>query len=149
MNLKDTVRKIIKDNIYLTLATADNIPWATPLFYCTDSDYNIYFISQLDSIHTKHILKNPLVAFAIFDSTQKEGEGTGIQASGKVHLLESKKTIEDALKYYHTSFIPCTPEEFMGDKPYRLFKLVPEKIYTQDPDAKVDKRVEVSLSEIK
>jgi|SRR3989344_3300082 len=143
--LTDKVKNIIKDNIYLTLATSDDIPWATPLYYCTDDEYNFYFISQLDSLHTKHIVKNPTVAFAIFDSTQKEGAGTGIQASGKVYMLDTTDAIQKALKFYHTSLLNCTPDDFVGIKPYRLFKLAPEKIYIQDPDSETDKRIEVSL----
>lgn len=139
------VKDIIKDNIYLTLATSNDIPWATPLYYCTDDEYNFYFISQLDSRHTKHIENNPTVAFAIFDSRQKEGSGTGIQASGKVHRLDTLDAIQTALKFYGTSLLNCTSDNFVGNKPYRLFKLVPEKIYIQDPDSETDKRIEVSL----
>ncbi len=146
--LKSTVQDIIKSNIYLTLATSDGKPWAAPLFYCTDSAYNFYFISQMDSLHIHHILNNPYVAFAIFDSMAKEGTGTGVQGSGKVSLLESTEEIEIALNYYHTSFISCTPKDFTGDKPYRLFKLTPDTFYTQDPDADVDKRVKVDMNEL-
>lgn len=140
---------IIKNNIYLTLATSNGTPWAAPLFYCLDDKYNFYFISQMDSIHTKHVLKNPSTAFAIFDSHEPEGKGNGVQASGKVYLLETENEIKDGLKWYSTTYVDCTPQMFIGPNPYRLFKLVPEKFYILDPEAEVDKRVEVFLSENK
>lgn len=137
---------VIKNNIYLTLATTDGkTPWSSPLFYCVDSDYNFYFISQMDSVHTQNILVNPKVAFSIFDSHVPEGKGNGIQASGSVSLLKNMSEIEEALKYYHTTFVKCTSDDFDGSKPYRLFKLIPDKFYVLDPDADVDKRVEVKL----
>lgn len=85
----EIAKKIIEENIYMTIATSDEngIPWVAPLFYAVDDSYNFYFISQLSSLHSKHILKNPNVAFAIFDSHQKEGSGSGVQGSGKAYLL--------------------------------------------------------------
>lgn len=76
-------KDIVKNNIYLTLGTSDGDPWVAPLFYCVNENYNFYFISQLDSLHTKQMLKNPKVAFSIFDSHAEEGKGTGIQATGE------------------------------------------------------------------
>ncbi len=142
--LNQLARDIIKSNHHLTLGTADGDPWVAPVYYCVDSQFNFYYASQLDSVHTKHILNNPTVAFAIFDSNQKEGTGNGIQAKGKAYVLEGDK-IDEALKWYHTTFIECKKESYMSPAPYRLFKITPEKFYIQDPDAKIDKRVEVTL----
>ena len=144
--LNQLAKDTITQNIYLTLSTTDKeTSWAAPLFYCTDSENNFYYISQMDSLHTQHILKNPKVAFAIFDSHAPEGKGNGIQASGVVKLLETDVEIHNALKYYRTTFIDCKPEDFTGNKPYRLFRITPDKFYVLDPEADVDKRIEVQL----
>lgn len=144
--LNRIARDIIKHNIYLTLATSDGrLPWSAPLFYCVDREYNFYFISQMGCVHARHILKNPQVAFSIFDSHAPEGKGNGVQASGTVSLLIKEEDIVKALRHYHTTFIKCEPKDFNGSKPYRLFKLVPDKFYVLDPKAEVDKRVEVHL----
>lgn len=138
-------RDIVKNNIYLTLGTADDIPWVAPVYYCVDNKYNFYFMSQMDSLHTQHILKNPTVAFAIFDSHQKEGTGNGIQGKGKTYLLKEEEW-DEALKWYHTLFIDLTIE-VLKNSPYHFFKIVPEKFYILDPDEKhVDKRIEVFLA---
>jgi len=144
--LNNIGREIIKNNTYLTLATCDKEPWAAPLYYCFDDKFNFYFISQMNSLHTQHILKNHNAAFAIFDSNSAEGEGNGIQGSGKAYLLNDEEVLE-ALKWYKTTFIDLKPENLRGDAPYRLFKLVPERFYILDPESKdVDKRVEIFLS---
>ena len=145
MDLVKLVHKIISENIYLTLGTADDRPWVAPLFYAFNPVRRLfYFISQMDSLHTRHILKNPHVAFAIFDSHQKEGSGNGIQGDGQVFLMADKE-LPEGFKYYHTSFVETKPESFIGNTPYRFFKLIPDHIYLLDPEAKTDKRVEVKL----
>lgn len=126
-------RDTIKNNIYLSLATTNgDVPWSAPLYYCVDEQYNFYFISQMGCIHTNHIVENHKVAFSIFDSRALEGKGNGIQAQGKAYLLEDEIKIMEALKYYHTTFIECKPEDFNGSKPYRLFKISPERFFVLD-----------------
>lgn len=142
--LINLAKDIIKDNIYLALGTVDGEPWVAPLFYCVSESYNFYFISQLDSLHTKQMLKNPKVAFSIFDSHAEEGKGTGIQATGNVHMI-TEDELETEINNYHTTFIEIKPEFLKGDAPYRLFKLTPSEVWVTDPEAKVDKRVKVSL----
>lgn len=144
--LNKIARDIVKSNIYLTLATVGekNTPWAAPLFYAVDDKYNFYFISQMDSLHTRHVLKDPKVAFAIFDSHQPEGTGNGVQGSGEAYLLKESE-IPEAMKWYETTFVEMKLESFTGSASYRFFKLIPEHFYVLDPGAEVDKRVEVNL----
>lgn len=136
---------ILKSNIYFTLATTDgNVPWATPLFYCLDEDFNFYFISQMESLHTINVMKQSNVSFAVFDSHQPEGEGNGVQGSGTVEILSGKEIIE-GLKYYSTTFIKLTPETLSDSALYRLFKLTTNTFFVLDPEAHTDKRIEVFL----
>lgn len=137
--------EILKSNIYFTLATTDgNSAWAAPLYYCMDEGFNLYFISQMESLHAVHIMKQPSVSFAIFDSHQREGEGNGVQGSGTVTMLEGNDVVE-GLKYYSTIFIKLTPETLSAPAPYRLLKLTTNSFYVLDPEAKTDKRIEVFL----
>lgn len=142
--LNKIAEDIIKNNIYLTLATSDGTPWAAPVFYAADDKYNFYYISQMDSLHTQQILKNHTVSFAIFDSHQKEGTGNGAQGLGKAYLLKDEE-LQEAFKWYHTTFVEMKPKFFTGKSPYRFFKIITERFFVLDPEAKVDKRVEVYL----
>jgi len=136
---------IINTNIYLSLSTTDgSIPWIAPLAYCVDKSFNFYFISQMDSVHITNILKQPKVAFAIFDSHQPEGSGNGVQGDGIVSLLRDNEIIE-WLKYYSTSLIDLKPELLVEPAPYRLFKLSVNNFFILDPDAKIDKRIKVFI----
>lgn len=143
---EELAKEIIDENLYLTLATmGDAGVWASPLYYCTDRDYNFYFISQLSSLHTQNLLKNPDVSFAIYNSTAPEGKGVGVQGAGKVRLLKSLESIREGLKYYSTSFIECKPGDFSEGSPYRLFALEPTSMFVTDPDSELDARAEVSF----
>ena len=146
MNYSVIAKDILDSNIYMTLATSSNTgrPWAAPVYYCFDKKFNFYFISQLSSRHIRHILNNPTIAFAIYDSHQKEGVGNGVQGIGKARLLHDRE-IPEALKWYKTSFVESKLESFTGKAPYRLFKIVAKHLYILDPLAKVDKRIEVKL----
>ncbi|OGD63036.1 hypothetical protein A2160_05320 [Candidatus Beckwithbacteria bacterium RBG_13_42_9] len=143
--LHKLARKIIKRNIYMTLATADRRPWASPVFYGTDGQLNFYYASLKDAVHSRNIAKNGQVAFAIFDSHQKEGTGNGVQGYGQAKQLRGLEVLR-ALRWYHTSFFPHNLETFRKVGYYRLYKITPQEFYVLDPDAKVDKRVAVKLN---
>ncbi len=137
-------RKIIAQNTYMTIATMDREPWAAPVFYKTDDKYNFYYASLNDTLHSRNIAKNGRVAFAIFDSRQKEGTGNGVQGCGTAKRLRGQD-VSGALRWYRTSFFPCRPETFRKRRYYRLYKITPEHFYILDPDSHIDKRVKVEL----
>lgn len=146
MNLNKLAKNILRDNIYLSLSTcAQNRPWIAPVFYHVGRKNELYFASMPTSVHCQNIAKNPRIAFAIFDSHQKEETGVGIQASGKAQILDDRSQILEALKYYHTDFFKITVASFMGKSKYRLYKITPTVFYLNDPRVKTDRRVEVNL----
>lgn len=143
-SLRAIAKNIIQDNQYLSLATSDKKgkPWVSPVYYCCDDKYNFYYASQVNSVHSKNIFRNPTVAYAIFNSTVPEGKGLGLQIAGKAQIVQEKE-LPQALPYYHSLFV--TAEMLTKKGPYKLFKIIPQKIFIQDPEAKVDRRVAVKL----
>ena len=78
-----TVRKIIAENQYMTLATSDgDRPWGAPVQFCCDENLDSYLVSLPTSLHAQHIAENPTVAMAIFDSRQPPFTGRGLQVDG-------------------------------------------------------------------
>lgn len=143
MDFKQVARDIIKKNIYLTLATANNnSPWASPVYYCVDKKYNFYFLSSNKSRHAQNTNDNPLVAAAIFDSHQKEGTGNGVQMSAKVEEV-SPEELNKVLAIYRTSFMQINKKLLSGDSEFRIYRLIPIKVYVLHPEK--DIRVEVKL----
>lgn len=145
MNNNDLAKKIIKENIYMSIATMKDKPWIAAIRYQVDETYTFYFASKKDTIHVAHILENPATACGIFDSHQEDGTGQGIQIEGKAHLLEGGE-LQKAIEKFWPNEIEKMTENFSGGSIYRFFKFVPEHIFILDPtDIAADRRVEVTL----
>jgi uncharacterized protein YhbP (UPF0306 family) len=152
----EKARRIIADNIYLTLATCDlkNKPWAAPVYYAYDSDYNFYFVSAKDSLHATHIAENPAVGIAIYNSTIPAGECDGVQIDGMAHVA-GVTDLPKALGVYSNRRFRDPKErslhinsvtDFWGVALLRIFVVRVVKAYTLDPTVKeVDKRIEARL----
>lgn len=156
-NLAVIARKIIKKNIYLTLATtAKGRPWASPLFYAYDKNYNFYFVSEKTSQHTRNLKVNPRVAVAIFSSQEKPEAVNGLQIKAKATELGLRELPHALLIYLRRPETKLmaerfknyrNPLEYLGRFPFRCYKIMPEKFYILDPKiTKKDKRVEVRLN---
>ena len=63
-------RRIIDDNLYVTLGTADGDgnPWVTPVFFTPVDHREIYWVSSPDSTHSRNLAVRPQVRLVVFDS---------------------------------------------------------------------------------
>lgn len=149
----EKAKHIISTNNYMVLATSDKKlkPWANPVFYVYDKEYNFYFLSAIDSRHAENITENPQVGVAIFDSTQRVGQSDGVQIEAKAEEV-GKKNVEEVITLYGNRLFPMPkispteryePEQYVAPSEFRFFKVAPIKVYVTG----VDRRVEVDLSE--
>jgi uncharacterized protein YhbP (UPF0306 family) len=110
MNTKDIdLKKLtveILDSCYLmSLGTFDEAgPWVSDLVYVYDSELSIYWLSTLETRHSKAIRLNGKAAATMTASNDQGEDNVGIQLSGKaeeiagdlpeiakIHLLKRKK----------------------------------------------------------
>lgn len=155
---KEKARRIIADNIYMTIATAspNGEPWISPVFFAYDDAYNLYWVSERASRHSGLIRDNDRVAIVIFDSRAPEGESDGVYFEAHAQELEDKKELEHAIavlgeRVTVDEFRVEGAHEVTGDGVWRIYKAVPEKTYTLSKgeyrDGQyVDTRVEVDLT---
>lgn len=129
-------RGIIEKILYITIATAskDGKPWNSPVYSAFDEDYNFYWASWRENQHSKNIKENNQVFIVIYDSTVPEGTGEGVYIKAKAYELDDEKELKHALKYLdgrvNKKKDPKTRlAEFQGDKPRRVYKAIPEKIW--------------------
>lgn len=157
MTNEEKAKQIIEENIYCTVATAtlDGKPWISPVFFSYDENYNIYWVSNKNSIHSELIRQNPQVAIVIFNSQAPEGEGDGVYIKAKVQELYDEEEIKKAIKIFNKR---VSKEEFrvkgLGEVTvngvWRIYKAIPE-IISKLTDGEyingqyVDKRVKISL----
>ena len=145
-------KQIIRDNYYLTLSTSNGKSWASPVYYSYDKNYTFYFVSPKNSLHVKYLRKNSKVAFAIFDSHQKPRTGVGLQIEGICSEVNRNK-LAHAISIHTTREFRQTgiksehkPEDFLWKKLYRVFQIIPKKIFINSKFSKIDYRILIKLS---
>src|SRR3989338_7730490 len=105
--LKDKVVKILKANLYMTISVASHSgePWIANLYCVYDKNYNFYWYSPKDSIHSQRIKENPSVALAIFDSRAKGNEVDAVYIKAKAYEVKSKKELLKGLFHYASKLV--------------------------------------------
>lgn len=151
-------KEIIKGNIYCAISTAstDGKPWISPVFFAYDDNYNIYWVSNKDSRHSKLIRSNPQVAIAIFNSQVPEGEGDAVYFEANVIELTDEKDIKAAMEIMDKrvtkdEFRVKRLEDVTKEGIWRIYKAVPSSVskLTEGEFINgqyVDKRVDIELS---
>ena len=149
--MSQKARDIVEKIRYMTLATAsvDGKPWNSPVYTAHDENFNFYWISWRENQHSKNLAENPRAFIVIFDSTVESGREQGVYIDANVEMLEEKEAIEHGASFYYSrkNQEARSAEELMGDAPRRMYKAMPQKIWTNlwDAERKVDDRVEISL----
>ena len=154
--LVQKAKEIIEKIKYITIATAskDGSPWNSPVYSAFDENYNFFWASDQNGQHSKNIMKNNKIFLVIYDSTVPEGTGVGVYIQAKAYKLEDPKEIEYGITYLDGRVNKKKDPtiriaEFQNDKPRRVYKAVPEKMWMNiDGEINghfIDKRVEITL----
>jgi general stress protein 26 len=85
--------KIVKTNIYATIATAslNGEPHVSPVYFSFDEDLRLYWASAVDAKHSKLIEQNPIISLVIFDSTAPERTGNGVYMNGFAEICSGDR----------------------------------------------------------
>lgn len=160
MDGKAIVKQTIGSSTYLSLGTTDGkSPWVNAVFFASDKDYNLYFVSYSDSLHVQNILKNPNVAVAIFDSYIIPGGGRaqGVQIKATCNRL-TKEDLPEAIDLLYAKRFPDPKERATRDlsiarfskndsegRVDHIYKITPQHFYILDTKAGKDTRTEVFM----
>lgn len=102
--LQERIKDILKEQRIITLSTHDeNGPWAAPVFFA-QKDYDIYFVSNPKSRHSRAVISNKVMAGAVYNSNSVWRDVQGLQLSGSVSILSDKKEVKEAQKIYTGKF---------------------------------------------
>lgn len=86
----------------LYLATFDGKPWTSTVFYAIDNDFNLYFISEPTTRHSKAIQKHNLISCSIADSNQVvTDKKIGVQIEGIATKVKNKNKLIIILSMWH------------------------------------------------
>ena len=154
--MEEKAKKIITNNLYMTLATADESgkPWSSPVFFAHDAEYNLYWVSYTEATHSKNIRARKELGIVIFDSTAPEGEGDGVYFDAEAYELNDITQINHAMKFlgkkvkldeYRVKSI----DEVSGKALWRIYVAKPKSISTLSSTTingqYIDRRVDVNL----
>ena len=96
--------KMLQDHHTVTISTTDEKSvWSATVFYVSDENLNLFFLSSAKSRHIQNIQKNPYVSATIYKDQKDWEKIKGIQMSGMVIELEGterKQAIDMYLKKY-------------------------------------------------
>lgn len=151
--LVDKAKKTINDCFYLNIAsiTKAGSPWNTPVYYTFDKNYNFYWISAQNSIHSQNIRSNSEVFITIYPS---EESGVGVYIEANAYELSDEAEVRDVLKILDRkgSSNAENVQDYLNGSPLRMYKAIPKNISVSSPDTAdkyhglwVDKRVEIKL----
>jgi general stress protein 26 len=129
--MDDKVKNLIENSNYFTIATTNNmLPLVTPVFFVSYQG-NFYWVSSIESNHSKNIESNPNVSIVIFDTNDIIGEGFGLYMIGTVSiLLEEIETIDEIMRIKCESDEVRTSEYYQSPNIRRIYKFVPKEMWT-------------------
>jgi nitroimidazol reductase NimA-like FMN-containing flavoprotein (pyridoxamine 5'-phosphate oxidase superfamily) len=154
--MERTAADIIQKTIYAAVATSSayGTPWNSPVYIVYDEALNFYWASDTASQHSRNMHENPSVFLVIFDSSVPWGEGKGIFIQATATEVDDRNEIANAchLRVTRASGAKQPPEDFIGDRPRRIYKAAPEKIWmNQDGQVDghfIDERIAMDISKI-
>ena len=109
-NTRDAVRAFVESQSTLALATvsADGLPQVAPLFYVSDDNLNLYWLSSETSRHSINLAAQPQVAATIYPDVWQWTDIRGVQVEGRAATVRDLQARAAVLARYRAKF-PLPP----------------------------------------
>ena len=100
------LREFLRQQSTLTLATVDSkgLPAAADLYFATDTELKLYFISEKHAQHAQNLASNQQVAGSVHGQAWDWQEIRGLQFRGQCRPLTASKERLAGLKLYGQKF---------------------------------------------
>jgi uncharacterized protein YhbP (UPF0306 family) len=86
---QDSIREMLEAHNTLTLATcSDGKPWAASLFFASDADLNLYFVSDDRTRHARDLEAGSGAVVTVNVDCGRWADVKGLQIAGQVDVLE-------------------------------------------------------------
>ncbi len=128
------IKEYLTSHFQFVLATYGDHPWPATLYYSTDDDLNIYFLTSPKTIHAQFIKNNPAIAAAISDAPQApNSKKRGLQIYGLCEQITGARKITHAITLWTKTLGVSNPDysyEGMMKKAIsgRMYRITPKKI---------------------
>ena len=102
----------------MTIATAvDEATWAATLFYANDG-FNLYFLSDPESRHSKHIARNSTVAVTVNEDYHDWRRIKGVQIAGRAEVVDTEEEMARAVATYVKKYSFTAPYLKLMSSPF-------------------------------
>jgi len=97
---------LLKSQSTMVISTSDPVdgPHATPLFYLTGNEFELYWFSSPSSVHSRNVANAPEASVAIYASTDQWQQIRGVQMRGTVQKVTQRTRRREISKAYCTRF---------------------------------------------
>lgn len=133
-NLQENIREYLDEAKMMQLATARaEKPWVCNVWFASDKNMNIYWISSTNRRHSNELADNPYVAASVcMPSKPSESKQGALQIEGLAREVTKPAEMAKALKIYVARgfFSLSQVKKFMADvhRPHRFYVLEPSRI---------------------
>lgn len=132
IDTKTPIKDYLNQNKMMQLAVViDGKPWVCNVWYATDEDLNIYWLSSTKVRHSRALLTDKNVAAAVWlHEEPTDMPVRGVQIEGTAEIMTDQAEIEKAIKYYSERIFDIEQiRQFMASpyEPRRFYKLKPSK----------------------
>lgn len=135
---QDAARRILSENSYATLATADagGRPWATPVWFAERDLRDIVWVSRRTRRHSQNVAERPEIALVVFDSTSVVGSANAVYVEADAAEV-AEDELGDALavltaKTDARGMRPWLAGSLSGDAPHRLYRARATNVWVLD-----------------
>lgn len=136
---------------YCVLATADAAgePWATPVFFASRQERELFWVSSPTSRHSRNIEVRPTIGITIFDSTSPIGGAEALYVEAQAGAVECSLHAE-ALDVLNARLPPqkaLTPADLIPGGPLLPYRATATRHYVliRGGDARFDNVVDQRL----
>jgi uncharacterized protein YhbP (UPF0306 family) len=129
MDVKKLIQAYLNEAKMMHLATVSgNQPWVCNVWFASDKDLNIYWLSSISRRHSVEVQANNLVSGGITTSLTPEDKPRGLQFQGVAEKLTREADVEKAVELYKDRIFPEKKiRDFMTmpDKPHNFYLIKP------------------------
>ncbi|MDH3977318.1 MAG: pyridoxamine 5'-phosphate oxidase family protein [Gammaproteobacteria bacterium] len=98
------IRQMLESHNTITLATAsEEGPWAASVFYASDKDFNLYFVSDYRTRHARDMAGQPDVVVTVNADCAEWTGVKGLQIAGQATTIDGLQRV-NALRHYLLKF---------------------------------------------
>lgn len=115
LDLNQTISAFLQSQRTLSLATADTegTPHAANVQFVSDDGWNLYWVSNAEAAHSRHMAARPQSAVTIYAAVESPAEIHGLQMHGVGEAICDPDNVAEALERYTGKY------PFTADSPFR------------------------------